>query len=282
MNKSAAEVEAEVEAQRGKLDQTVEALKDMMTPEQLFDQASHALGGAGQRILAKLAEQAVEHPLPFALTGVGLAWLMTSSSKPSSDRAKTPDSFATGGYPAAPRASAGASKQNDHGLGVAVGDTLQHLKAKGSDMMSDAKESMAGARQKVSGAVSSTRDAVSDVADNLGDVKDKVTGQVSEYAQSAGRSVNDIFQREPLLLGALGLVVGMALGAALPSTEIEDHMVGRARDKALDKGKEMADDGLETATEAVHAAYGAIKSEVTDANGGMSVELTGTAARAGA
>ena len=81
MNRSAAEVELEVEAQRGHLDRTVEALKDKLTPGEVFDEASRAMGDAGQQVLARLLEQARQNPMPVALVGVGLAWLMSSSGK---------------------------------------------------------------------------------------------------------------------------------------------------------------------------------------------------------
>lgn len=81
MTKTAEDVEREVEASRGNLDRTVEALKGKMTPGQLFDEAAHAMGGAGQEMFSKFVDQAKENPMPLAVMGLGLAWLMSTSNK---------------------------------------------------------------------------------------------------------------------------------------------------------------------------------------------------------
>ncbi|WP_334165458.1 DUF3618 domain-containing protein, partial [Phenylobacterium sp.] len=65
--KSAADVEREVEASREELERTVEALKDKMTPGELFNEASRAMGGAGNRMMMKVVDQAKENPVPVAL-----------------------------------------------------------------------------------------------------------------------------------------------------------------------------------------------------------------------
>ena len=68
MTKTAADIEREVEASRSNLDRTVESLKDKMTPGQLFDETSRALGSTGQQVFAKFVEQAKENPMPLAVT----------------------------------------------------------------------------------------------------------------------------------------------------------------------------------------------------------------------
>jgi len=275
MNKSAAEVEAEVEAQRGRLDRTVEALKDKMTPGQLFDEASHALGGAGQRLVTKLIEEAAEHPMPFALTGIGLAWLIASASR-SANMADERSSHAGAGYgPGAARwvsDDGGRGDGRDH-LG-AVGDKLDDLKGKTTEMMS-------GVKDRISDAVSSAGEAGRGIAEDLRAMRGQVADKASRYTEDARRQVSDVFQREPLLLGALGLLVGVAVAAALPPTQAEDQLVGRVRDNAFEKGKALAQDGIETATEAVHAAYGAAKSELDRPGDGDAAQRAGDAVRAG-
>jgi len=275
MNKSAAEVEAEVEAQRGRLDRTVEALKDKMTPGQLFDEASHALGGAGQRLVSRLVEQAAEHPMPFALTGVGLAWLITSASR-SSGTADEDSSYAGAGY--GPGAARWVGDRASHGDGHdhlgAVGDKLNDLKGRTSDMMS-------GVKDRISDAVSSAGEAGRGIAEDLSAMGGQVADKTSRYTEGARRQVSDVFQREPLLLGALGLLVGVAVASALPPTRAEDQLVGRVRDRTLEKGKALAQDGIETATEAVHAAYGAARSELDRPGDGDAAQRAGDALRAG-
>jgi ElaB/YqjD/DUF883 family membrane-anchored ribosome-binding protein len=244
MNKTAAEVEMEVEASRGKLDRTMDALKDKMTPGQLFDEASHAMGGMGQQLLAKLMEQAKENPMPLAVMGVGLAWLMSGSSKSDGSSAYAANVYTSGG-----------SANGSHDSGPGLKDKVQAFGAKAGDAISHAKHSV---MDKASSAQDSAGQAAHDLRDKAGAMKDKA----ADYSQQAVTGAKALVDREPLLLAAIGLVVGVGLAAALPSTSIEDKAVGPLRDDLMDKGQAMVSDGLDKVTDTAQAAYGAVKTEL--------------------
>lgn len=249
MTRTAADVEREVEASRGNLDRTVDALREKMTPGQLFDEASRAMGGAGQQVLTKFVEQAKENPMPLAVMGLGLAWLMSTSGK---------------GGPSAPRgyrsltdiaASSGA------GLG----------------------ERVHAAGDKVADLLDGTRDKISDAASSVGDLRHNAMDRAGVYTHRAQRSFAQILEKEPLLLGAAGLLLGAAIGAALPPTELEDRMVGSMRDKVLDKGKDLAQTGLQQAGDVAQSAYAAVKTELQESadTGASATDRVEGAVRAG-
>ena len=48
------------------------------------------------------------------------------------------------------------------------------------------------------------------------------------------------YRDQPLLAGSLGIAIGAALGALVPPTEIEDDMLGEARDRSVDDAKSQA------------------------------------------
>jgi len=248
MTKTAADVERVVETSRGNLDRTVDALREKMTPGQLFDEASRAMGGAGQQVMSKFVEQAKENPMPLAVMGLGLAWLMSSSGKP---RSSAPSGYQR---PAAFVSQERGLSDRVHGAAGAVSDAVE------------------GARGKVAEAASSARDLGRSAADRAGDLSDR-----------AQRSFAQVLEREPLLLGAAGLLVGAAIGAALPPTEIEDRMVGATRDKVLDKGKDLAQTGLQQAADAAGTAYQALKSELQESadTGAPAADRIEDAVRAG-
>jgi len=78
MNQSARDIEREVEASRASVEETVEALKDKMSIGQIVDEASRFLGpNGGSEVLTSLGAQVRANPLPLALVGIGLAWLMS-------------------------------------------------------------------------------------------------------------------------------------------------------------------------------------------------------------
>jgi hypothetical protein len=259
MTKTAADVEREVEASRSDLDRTVEALKDKMTPGQLFDEASRAMGGAGQQVLSKFVEQAKENPMPLAVMGLGLAWLMSSSGKKgASGGGAYRSGYGPGNYPESfdePRSFA------SDGAGGGLADKAHALSDKASDAVSGAKDRLSSVK---GAAGESARRAAETVGSAAGAVMDKA----GAYGHQAQQTFSQVLESEPLLIGAVGLLVGAAIGAALPSTEIEDRTVGPMRDKLLQKGKGAAQEGLQQAGEVAQAAYGSVKEELTKPSDG--------------
>jgi hypothetical protein len=259
MTRTSADVEADVEASRNALDRDVEALKQKMTPGQLFDEATRMMGAGGQEIGLKFLEQAKANPMPLAVMGLGLAWLMSSNGSSASDRGASsePRSFSgpsAGGLPAAA-----------HQLGDKAGDLIADTKEKLGEAGHSAIDRTRSAADSLASAASTTRDTA---------------GQAAQQVQ---RTVANALSAEPLLLAGLGLVVGAAIGAALPTTEAESHLLGESRDKVLAKGKDLAQTGLEKASEAAKATYQAVKSELETGDGdGDVAETFADAARAGA
>ncbi|HUG21528.1 DUF3618 domain-containing protein [Piscinibacter sp.] len=76
------EIEAQIERTRSDLDQTLSAIESRLTPGQLMDQGLDYLRHSGARqYVSNLGESAKNDPLPLALVGVGLAWLMASNGR---------------------------------------------------------------------------------------------------------------------------------------------------------------------------------------------------------
>ena len=77
------EIEAEIERTRIDLNETLHAIEERLTPGQLVDQGLHYLRDSGtNEYLVNLRAAARRDPLPLALVGVGLAWLMLSGRRP--------------------------------------------------------------------------------------------------------------------------------------------------------------------------------------------------------
>lgn len=76
------EIEADIERTRGELQQTLSAIEQRLSPGQLVDQGLEYLRSNGVREYASnLGTTAKQDPLPLALVGIGLAWLMMSSRR---------------------------------------------------------------------------------------------------------------------------------------------------------------------------------------------------------
>src|SRR5207248_63585 len=116
---------------------TLEELRARITPGQVVDQLTDyaADSGAGE-FFRNLTRQAVNNPLPVALMGAGLGWLMLAGKSPSSGTG-------IGGRPME-RGRALASEAADTlgRWGSAVGETSSELKDKAADWASQTAESV--------------------------------------------------------------------------------------------------------------------------------------------
>ena len=81
-DRSAREIEREVEIERTQLEDTLGELSDRMQPGALFEQAlEYMRAGDGSDLAGRLAREMRANPLPVLLIGVGLAWLAASAGR---------------------------------------------------------------------------------------------------------------------------------------------------------------------------------------------------------
>jgi hypothetical protein len=93
---------------------------------------------------------------------------------------------------------------------------------------STASDAVSGAADTISGAADTIRDRFDEgfafARKNLSKVGNPLPSRNTlERAQS---SLTDIFERQPLVLGAIGLAIGVAVAGALQTTEVENEWVG--------------------------------------------------------
>ncbi|CAN7616915.1 DUF3618 domain-containing protein [Phenylobacterium sp. LjRoot164] len=253
MTRSSEDIEREVESARDDLDRTVDALKEKMSPGQMIDEISRSFkgGGAGE-MMGNLGAQVRENPMALAMIGAGMAWLMMGkSTHPSGDGAAT---AYQSGQPTPYDASPPSTGLSEAAGGVA--DKVGHAAA-------SAKDALAGAASK-------TKDALGDAADHAVAGAHGLGDQAGAAGRKAARTFEDILQQEPLIIGALGLAVGVAVGAALPSTPLEDRTFGAARDDLMKAGGDKLVAAASNLRASGEAALEAAKAEAD--NQGLSGE----------
>ncbi|MCZ4345509.1 DUF3618 domain-containing protein [Devosia neptuniae] len=75
-DKTAAQLQAEIEMQRGRVESTIDQIQEKLSPGQLVDELLAYTKGGGGEFVASLQRNVTANPLPVALLGVSLAWLM--------------------------------------------------------------------------------------------------------------------------------------------------------------------------------------------------------------
>jgi ElaB/YqjD/DUF883 family membrane-anchored ribosome-binding protein len=276
---SAAELEREVEAQRSKVESTIGEIKDRLTPGQLVDEMLSYTKHGGAHFAANLGNTVSSNPLPAALLGVSLLWLM-AGPKPQlgghdAHHASGSPSHRDRGYRAIrgsglQRVSHGVddaglwySEWTDDGgakyrarsdkLGNRMGDfadetgkTFAGFFDEAGNRIAEFRDEAGTALEEASGwanhAWHDLQDQVARQADQLGASAAKLGHDVQHETEKLTRSAMQLLDDQPLIVGALAFAAGAAIGATLPATRQEDKMLGAASDEVRREAGQVASD----------------------------------------
>lgn len=258
-------------------------------------------GGDGSQMLANLQSQARDNPMALALVGSGLAWLMMGSGSGASARAtgtrampyrETTETFrsyqeegapgfgtaaryeesgghVSGGTGGAGYASTGTAAS---GSGYAASGHTAPADITGGQGSSEHGSMMAGASE----ALASARDAMGQGLHHAGDRTQRLAhdmraagqdafGQArhaaADMSHQAREGFLDILEREPLVIGAIGVAVGAAIGAFLPATAVERQHLGSAGAALKEKANALVEQGMAKAKEAAAEVYETARDE---------------------
>ena len=105
------------------------------------------------------------------------------------------------------------------------------------------------------------KDAAGDLADRAQDV----AGTVAHQTRVQAERLEDQFYENPLAIAGATLALGLAAGLAIPSTQAEVELVGSARDKLVDRMRDVA---RETGEKVTQVAERVMDEAQTTASGG--------------
>lgn len=212
---------AEIDRTRGEMDRTLSEIEQRLTPGQLVDQGIDYLRHSGaNEFVQNLGGAAKQNPMPVAIVGIGLAWLMALGRQPAQNY----------GYESSTSTSG-------------IRDKASGLVQSASDALSSTKDRLTGTMSSVSGRAG---EGMSSMRDRAG----QVTDTARQQWERARGGVDYLVHEQPLALGAIGLAIGAVLGAAAPRTRMEEQMVGDTARNLTEKAKEMGSQQLEKAKEA--------------------------------
>lgn len=289
-NRRPEEIEHDLDRTRAEVSSTIDAIQSKLTPGQMMDQAfAYARTSLPADFGANLGNTIRDNPVPVALMGVGIAWLMMSSQN-SDGRARARREAAkkvrvVAGHDTAydydydygfddaysTRYSSDAQAEGSHEgtmrrAASAVSDKAGDLKERASETGLSVMDKASELGHKISDSASSLTDRARNMTHEARDRMQGKAGETRARVSELGHRSQEQYYRakdnfgrlldeQPLVLGVLGIAVGTLLGAALPSTRREDEMMGRKRDDLLEKAKHTASEQAERLKEsAKHVA----------------------------
>ncbi len=269
------ELERDVTSERERVSATIDELRSRASVESIVDQVVKSVAENGGDVSRNLGRSLRDNPLAAIVTGVGLAWLMAGSGRPAErDRwDEAPDRldherddvyamYDRGRFGTEDRAL--ETDDDSVGLGERVSDAAGRIGDAVSGAAEGLRDGAAGAAHSASGAVHRAGDAVR-----------RRTAATSRGAARQGANLQDgletLMRDQPLVLGAIAMALGAAVGGTLPRSRIEDRAMGAASDRAKGAVRAAAE---ETGAE-VQAAAGAMAEEALDIADETAAEMGG-------
>ena len=299
----------DIEQTRAGMTGTIDAIQEKLDPEVLQEQAKdtireaktaavevvdHAITQAKQAVrgatigkvedMARYAEDTAggwrdtvmatvkAHPIPAALAGLSLGYLLLNR-----ERAQTRPTRHGGGiaYREADAWSPGngAYASGPSRAGGPAGDGESSMADRAGAMAGQARDTagaMAGqARETAGQAVDQLQSTAGQAADTVQAAAGQVADQVQEQARQTQGFLGRQLEENPLAVGAVAVVLGSALGAAIGTTPQEDRFFGTARDRLMGRAQE--------ATQGTMEKVGRVADEVKGSVARATEEVTSTA-----
>lgn len=273
------QLEHQADATRSKIEETLAELRARLGPGRLVDEViDYAKENGGAEFLRNLGRDISANPLPVALMGAALAWMIIGQNRrrPMGDgrerlqfnewaeRTETMSDFENNRRMDESR---GASSRSGSYYEKAA-DAAGTARDRAADMVDRARETTADvygrAKETTAGAYERARDAASSVTRSM------------SSAVGGTQGIAKFMQEQPIVLAGLGIALGAVIGALLPSTEVEERYLGptagavkeNAKEMAREqweRGKELAEESWDEAKEAARRTWEDAKEEANKA-----------------
>ncbi|MDP9474687.1 MAG: DUF3618 domain-containing protein [Actinomycetota bacterium] len=210
-----AQTRAEIERTRADMGETVDALQQRLSPQNIKEQAKVQAKETAREAGTSFMDRIKQNPVPAAMVGIGLGWLFMSGREEGSGQRR----YREGPY------------YYDERPVDRSYPAYYEESGRLSTGQSRAQEAARQARERAS---------------QLGEGAQERASQLSEGAQEQAQRAKGGFQRmlqeNPLAVGALAVGVGAAVGFSVPETQKENRVMGEARDNLVERGKEKAEE----------------------------------------
>jgi len=242
----------EIERTRAGMSETVDAIQERLSPENLKEQAKdrvkEATVGRAREARSGIVNTIRENPLPAALTGIGLTWLLANARSQSPEQLGYRDRAYDYPLPHEEPRPSGTS------AGQAAGQALDRAQSSVGETASQAQDKVGELAGRAQDGASHLSDQTREQASHLGE-------QARYQAQRASSGFQRMLRENPLAVGTLAVGVGAAVGLAIPETSKEHEVMGEARDNLVESAQEKVEETQQKVQQVAQEAQIAAKDE---------------------
>ena len=189
-------IERDIDHIRHRIGSTVDKLEARLSPNHFIDQAIRSVRAHGGEAAGNLGTMAKQNPLALLMAGASVAWLMRGpGSARSADHSEADGSPSSGGRSDAFHWPTGERRPAD--------DWRERTQPAG------------GAKRRA------THEAVAHDSDSDGEIGNIAHDRFVDARDSIAR----VLDERPLVVGAIGLAIGAAIGVMAPRTRRADRPV---------------------------------------------------------
>lgn len=281
-----ATIRREIDQTRQRMDETIDALGQRFKGRHLVDEALHVFrtqqeNGNMRKLKNKFSDSADSayhsvvdtikaYPVPTALVGAGLAWLIFEKTRSRSHQEQQ-DEYSSGFY--------------GDNFGNTPPTITDDVTDNGGNLPLPEDDVMAGARHKVGEVADSLKAGATRLRDRTQQAAQAVGGRAREishkakeqtqqlYRQSRDRVVSTV-ETHPLESGLVCLALGFVAGLALPTSSRVRHAITPGARALRDRTHDMVERGKQVARTAAQAVKD--EAETQGLTGGAARQITPT------
>lgn len=250
-------IEADISESRHRLNDTLEALGNKLSPGQILDEAlglfqgkaggiAKSAGSAAANFGGKLGRQIQENPIPTLLIATGIAWLALNRGGARHDAQEE-------GYDERFQLLQDArarTLRNEGESDEAYQERLHHAQAAALGLKQKAGEAMHGFKQRVSDTIHAIEHAGASAGRRMAQTFSSVKHYAGDRSRRLGQtavgmkhSAEHFYEDNPLVTGALAMAIGAIIGSAAPLSQAERSSLGGVADAVARKGADLAERG---------------------------------------
>ena len=268
---------AHIEQTRSGMSETIDAIQEKLSPSTLAHQAKETVkdatigkattmfsnaGDAVSTTVANTGETAkgfgstmietIRHnPVPAALAGLGLGWLLMSGRRQGSDAASyRSHSYAPPGY----------NRQYDYGYTPRY-ESEQPSSSTIGQAATDAQNMVGQAADSAGQLANQTQDAAGQAVSQVQDTAAQLGMQAQYQAQRAASGLQGMIEERPLAVAAGAVALGLAIGLSIPMTPQENRLMGETRDSLVDQAQQTVQETAQKVQSVAQETVGAAKEE---------------------
>jgi len=190
-----------------------------------------------------------DNPLAAGLIGAGLAWMLMGGAKGFGvvAGAATAATGAAKGAAGIAGSMAGSAGSTAAKAGSAVASGISNAGSAGASRLKDTVSDVAGSVASLVPDISVPNTdkkfaAVAHAGAAVGERFNAAAGSGREYGAAIQSRLSESLEKQPLLLGAIGLAIGVGIASTFASTAVESELMGEHGSAAREKLQGLASD----------------------------------------